>query len=102
MAELRLADPPPRARSGSGRSAPVRQQQIRQMGGMMAFVKLLAIFPFLGILVGVPLLNRVEPLVLGMPLILAWIVLWVLLTAVIMLVVYWCDPANRVGGDSRP
>jgi Protein of unknown function (DUF3311) len=69
---------------------------------MMAFVKLLAVLPFLGILVGVPLLNRVEPLVLGMPLILAWIVLWVVLTVVIMLVVYWCDPANRVDGDARP
>lgn len=69
---------------------------------MMGYVKLLAILPFLGILVGVPLLDRVEPLVLGMPLILAWIVLWVVLTSVIMLIVYWCDPANGAGGDSRP
>jgi hypothetical protein len=69
---------------------------------MMSFVRLLAILPFLGILVGVPLLNRVEPLVLGMPLILAWIILWVVLTVTIMLVVYWCDPANRIGEDSRP
>lgn len=61
----------------------------------MAFVKWLAILPFLGILVGVPLLNRVEPLVFGMPLILAWIVLWILLTAVIMGIIYLCDPANR-------
>lgn len=68
----------------------------------MAYVKLLAALPFLGILVGVPLLNRVEPLVMGMPLILTWIVFWVVLTAVIMLVVYWCDPANRIGGEPRP
>jgi xanthosine utilization system XapX-like protein len=61
----------------------------------MAFARYLAVLPFLGILVGVPLLNRVEPLVLGMPLILAWIVLWIVLTAVIMAIIYCCDPANR-------
>jgi hypothetical protein len=64
----------------------------------MPFVRYLAVLPFLGILVGVPLLNRVEPLVLGMPLILAWIVLWILLTAVIMGIIYLCDPAN---GDAE-
>ena len=68
----------------------------------MAFVKWLAVLPFLGILVGVPLLNRVEPLILGLPLILAWIVLWIVLTAVIMGIIYRCDPANRDGPGSRP
>jgi Protein of unknown function (DUF3311) len=65
----------------------------------MPLVKWLAVLPFLGILVGVPLLNRVEPLVLGMPLILTWIVLWIILTAVIMAVIYCCDPANRDAAD---
>ena len=68
----------------------------------MRFVKFLAVLPFLGILVGVPLLNRVEPLVLGMPLVLAWIVLWVVLTAVIMAIIYRCDPANRDAAGPRP
>jgi xanthosine utilization system XapX-like protein len=68
----------------------------------MAFVKWLAVLPFLGILVGVPLLNRAEPLVLGMPLILAWIVLWIVLTAVIMGIIYLCDPANREAAEPRP
>lgn len=67
----------------------------------MAFVKWLAVLPFLGILVGVPLLNRVQPLVLGMPLILAWIVMWILLTAVIMGIIYLCDPANRDTAEPR-
>jgi xanthosine utilization system XapX-like protein len=67
----------------------------------MPFVKFLAVLPFLGILVGVPLLNRVEPLVLGMPLVLAWIVLWVVLTAVIMMVIYRLDPANRDAAEPR-
>lgn len=66
----------------------------------MAFVKWLALLPFLGILVGTPLLNRVEPLVLGMPLILAWIVLWIVLTSVIMTIIYLTDPANRDGKEA--
>jgi uncharacterized protein DUF3311 len=70
-------------------------------GVAMGFVKYLAALPFLGILVGVPLLNQVEPLILGLPLVLAWIVLWIVLTAVIMTIIYICDPANRDTPESR-
>jgi hypothetical protein len=59
------------------------------------FVRILAALPFIGILLGVPFVNRVEPLVLGMPFVLAWIVGWVVLTSLIMTVVYQLDPANR-------
>jgi len=58
-------------------------------------LRLLAALPFIGILIGVPFVNRTEPLVLGMPLVLAWIVMWVILTSVIMAVVYLLDPVNR-------
>ncbi|WP_428489468.1 DUF3311 domain-containing protein [Rhodopila sp.] len=67
----------------------------------MGLLKYLAVLPFLGILVGVPLLNRVEPLVLGMPLILTWIVYWIVLTSVIMAIIYLFDPANRDSTDHR-
>ena len=56
---------------------------------------LLAALPFIGILVGVPFVNRVEPLVFGVPLVLAWIAFWVLSSAVIMAIVYRLDPSNR-------
>jgi hypothetical protein len=58
-------------------------------------VRLLAVLPFLGILVGVVFFNRVEPLVLGMPLVLAWIVLWIVASSVVMAIIYACDPVNR-------
>jgi hypothetical protein len=59
------------------------------------FLRILAVLPFIGILLGVPFVNRVEPLVLGMPFVLGWIVLWVILISVIMGIVYRLDPINR-------
>ena len=56
---------------------------------------LLGMLPFLGILGGVIFANRVEPFVLGMPFILFWIVLCVVLTSVIMAIIYQLDPANK-------
>ena len=59
------------------------------------FLRILAALPFIGILLGVPFVNRVEPLVLGMPFVLGWIVLWVILISIIMAVIYRLDPTNR-------
>jgi hypothetical protein len=61
----------------------------------MAVTKALALLPFLGILIGPLFLNRVTPLVLGLPLLMAWLTLWILLTSAIMAVIYFADPANR-------
>jgi Protein of unknown function (DUF3311) len=60
-------------------------------------VYLLAALPFLGLLGGIPFVNRVTPFVLGLPFILFWIVLWVVITSVIMWVIYSTDPRNRTG-----
>lgn len=56
----------------------------------------LATLPWIGMLVLAPAANRVEPYVLGLPFLLFWIVLWVVLTAVCMSIVYRTDPRNRV------
>jgi Protein of unknown function (DUF3311) len=71
----------------------------------MLNIRWLALLPFLGILGGTPFLNRVTPLVLGLPLLFSWLLLWIILTSVIMLVIYRCDPANRPqapGSEQRP
>ncbi|NPT56192.1 DUF3311 domain-containing protein [Paraburkholderia elongata] len=58
-------------------------------------LRVLAALPFVGILLGIPFVNRVEPLVLGMPFVLAWIVMWVVLSSIIMAIIYRLDPSNR-------
>jgi hypothetical protein len=51
----------------------------------------LALLPTLGMLGGVPLANREHPYVLGMPLLLAWIVGWVLMTSAFMGLIFALD-----------
>jgi uncharacterized protein DUF3311 len=58
-------------------------------------LRVLAALPFIGILIGIAFVNRVEPLVLGMPFVLAWIVMWVVLSSVIMAIIYRLDPSNH-------
>jgi hypothetical protein len=42
----------------------------------------------------------VEPFVLGLPFILFWIVMWVVLSSGIMAIVYALDPANKDGDQA--
>jgi Protein of unknown function (DUF3311) len=62
---------------------------------MFRAVRWLALLPYLALIVGPFFLNRVTPYVFGMPLLLAWIVAWILLSAAIMAVIYRLDPANQ-------
>lgn len=65
-------------------------------------LRVLAALPFIGILLGIPFVNRVEPLLLGMPFVLGWIVAWVVLSSIIMAIVYRLDPSNRqIAADSE-
>ena len=59
----------------------------------------LAALPLLGLLIGPFFVNEVTPYVFGMPRLLAWIVIWIVLTSVIMAVIYQFDPANREGAE---
>jgi hypothetical protein len=53
----------------------------------------LAVIPPTALLGGIPFANRVEPYLFGLPFLLFWIVLWVLLTGPIMGLVYMLDEA---------
>jgi len=60
----------------------------------------LAAVPPLGMLGGVPIANRVQTLVLGLPFLLFWIVAWVLLAAACMGFLYHLD--HRATSDASP
>jgi len=62
-------------------------------------IRLLSALPFAGILVGSIFVNRATPLVLGLPPMLAWLLLWVVLTSLVMAVIYRFDPENRAPRD---
>ena len=55
----------------------------------------LALVPVLALTVGIPFANQLEPMILGLPFLLAWIVGWIILTPVFMTVVYRIDRARR-------
>ncbi|MCK1367827.1 MULTISPECIES: DUF3311 domain-containing protein [unclassified Bradyrhizobium] len=63
----------------------------------MRSIRLLAILPFLALIVGPFFVNRATPRILDLPFLLVWIVAWILLTSLIMAVIYATDPANRQG-----
>ena len=57
-------------------------------GGPSLLPAALALVPVLALTAAIPLVNRLEPRVLGLPFMLAWIVGWIFLTPVFMLVVH--------------
>jgi hypothetical protein len=63
----------------------------------------IAALPFLGILVGMFFANSVEPYVLGLPFAMFWVVMWVVVSAGLMAVVYRLDARDRARerGDRR-
>lgn len=81
------ADGPPPARSAASTG-------FHPSGGSV-FRFVLATLPFIGMLVLIPFVNRVEPYVLHLPFLLFWIVVWVALTSACMTAIYFTDPANK-------
>lgn len=52
---------------------------------------LLAAIPIAMLTVAVPLANRVEPRIFGLPFVLAWIAFWVLLSPLFLYTIYRLD-----------
>ena len=55
----------------------------------------LALIPPLGMLGGIPLANRPDPLVFGMPPLMAWMIAWVLITPIVMGIILLLDNAKE-------
>ncbi len=49
---------------------------------------LLGAIPFITLVFALPLVNRIHPTVLGLPFLLFWILLWVMLTPLILFLAY--------------
>jgi len=52
------------------------------------YALLLGCIPFLALVFLLPLANRVDPVILGLPFLLFWILVWILLTPLILLGAY--------------
>ncbi|MGH9663320.1 MAG: DUF3311 domain-containing protein [Bryobacteraceae bacterium] len=61
---------------------------------------LLGIIPFIGMCFSVPAWDRVDPMVLGMPFNLFWLLGWIVLTSVCMWGAYRLDAASEREGRS--
>ena len=61
----------------------------------MKKIHVLALIPVLCLVVGPGFANSVTPYVLGMPFLLFWVLLSVLITSLCMGIVYVFDPANK-------
>jgi hypothetical protein len=59
--------------------------------------RLLALLPAAALLGAPWIAGRIEPRIAGMPLLLAWIVVWVLLTTVVMSIISWLDARAERG-----
>lgn len=63
---------------------------------MRKIVYLLCAIPAIGSLV---IINRVEPYVFGMPFVVFWAILWVVLSSAFLLAANALDPANKEEGE---
>ena len=55
------------------------------------YALLLGAVPFLTLVFALPFVNRIEPVILGLPFLLFWILVWVMLTPFILFCAYLCE-----------
>lgn len=61
----------------------------------MKNLRYLAILPFIAMTVGVYFFNGVQPYLLGLPLLLGWLTVWIILSSAIMALIYYTDPDRK-------
>lgn len=52
---------------------------------------ILGAIPFITMVFALPLVNRIEPVILGLPFLLFWLLAWVVLTPFILFAAYLCE-----------
>ena len=62
---------------------------MKKKGTKLALV--FAAIPFITLVFALPIVNRLEPVILGLPFLLFWILLWVVLTPPILFLAYLCE-----------
>jgi hypothetical protein len=70
--------------------------------GRIRWSVVLGVVPFLTLVLALPFVNRLRPIVLGLPFILFWILLWILLTPVLLFAVdRWEARRGKSGRGGR-
>ena len=73
------------------------------MSGRIRWAVVLGSVPFLTLVLALPFVNRLRPVILGLPFILFWILFWILLTPVLLFAAYRFESRRRKPGDGdRP
>lgn len=61
------------------------------------YALILSAIPFVMLVFALPLVNRIHPIIFGLPFILFWILAWVMLTPLILFFAYRLE--QRYGGE---
>jgi Protein of unknown function (DUF3311) len=62
----------------------------------------LAIVPFVAMCFTVPLWDRIDPMLLGLPFNLFWLIAWIVLTSLCLAIAYRLERARERSDESRP
>ncbi len=65
----------------------------------MKHIGLLAIIPLIGMFLGPIVHNSATPFILGMPFILGWLVIWIVIVSIVMAIIYRFDAARLSAGQ---
>lgn len=76
---------------------PLKETLVKKRTTWLAL--LLGAVPFITLVLALPFVNRLEPVILGLPFLLFWILLWVVLTPVILFLAYLAERKRRRSGD---
>jgi len=63
------------------------------------YALILGAIPFVTLVFALPLVNRIKPVILGLPFILFWILCWVILTPLILFIAYILE--RRINKDGE-